>query len=172
MSNCGPMTMFERASDTELAGLYHNYIWRSPECIIPFLSLNISLQRFTQLQCRHWALLYSWSKRFCYYADQCQKTKGAQHLVQIIFHKDLLSRGDKSLEVDRVLYKGKYLSLFIWSFGIWPCCCQYNANRFMSKIPLKFATWRITANDQSDVNWNCPFCFLLFNLSIVSMTGY
>ena len=44
VSNCRPLTMFERASDRELAGLYHNYIWRSPECIIPFLSLNISLQ--------------------------------------------------------------------------------------------------------------------------------
>ena len=35
------VSMFQRASDTELAGLYHNYIWRSPECITPFLSLNI-----------------------------------------------------------------------------------------------------------------------------------
>ena len=63
VSNCRPLTMFERASDRELAGLYHNYIWRSPECIIPFLSLNISLQYSCSLNTGTEQCEYSLSQR-------------------------------------------------------------------------------------------------------------
>ena len=58
VSNCKALTIFERGSDTELAALYHNYIWRWPECIIPFLQHNISVWRFVRpiaMQAPCWA---------------------------------------------------------------------------------------------------------------------
>ena len=78
VSNCRPLTMFERASDRELAGLYHNYIWRSPECIIPFLSQYLSsVQLFTQY--RYWAVWVQFGQKGFVTVHTSAKKTGVQH---------------------------------------------------------------------------------------------
>ena len=121
-----------------------------------------------------------WPKGLCYCTHQCQKNR-CPTLSPDHNSKELSFLEDKSL--DPVQWTGGPVqgkTLIIVHLKFWmncspqlgPCCCQYNTNWFMSQILLKSATWRITPNGQSNINWKCPFCFRMFNLSIVSMTDH
>ena len=136
-------------------------------------SLNTGTER-----CEH-----SFAKRVLLLYTPMPKNQRCPTLSPDHNSKELSFLEDKSLDtvhwtMDRGPVQGKTLiivHLKIWmncSPQLGSCCCQHNTNRFMSQILLKSATWRITPNGQSNINWKCPFCFRMFNLSIVSMTDH